>query len=187
MRTVSSRLYFWINSQWQYQDLRFPWCSSGFQCQWEKETSPPEDICRNRSALLSSKRAQQAIPTITYIYLYKKKTTEVAAKNDLGSVVPPNCQERGATEKQIPADNTVYFLAQLETMQTDQTTDFWKYHPIKITVQMSHWCLWHKRKKKMHVLFTNHMYPSSVVSNVNVRRKHPSWCLYTKHKKYIQK
>lgn len=31
------------------------------------------------------------------------------------------------------------------------------------------------------------MYPSSVVSNVNVKRKHPSWCLYTKHKNIFKK
>lgn len=44
-----------------------------------------------------------------------------------------------------------------------------------------------KQKKHMHVLYTNHMYPSSVVSNVNVKRKHPSWCLYTKHKNIFKK
>lgn len=106
-------------------------------------------------------------------------------QNYLGSVVPPNCHERS---KQIPADDRVYFLAQFETMQTDQR-NFWKYHSSKITVQMSHRCLWHKRKTKkhMHVLYTNHMYPSSVVSNVNVKRKHPSWCLYTKHKNIFKK
>lgn len=46
---------------------------------------------------------------------------------------------------------------------------------------MSHWSLWHK-KEKMQVLYTNQMYPSSVVSNVKVKRKHRSLCLYTKHK-----
>lgn len=35
---------------------------------------------------------------------------------------------------------------------------------------MSHWCLWHKRENKYtQVLYTNHTYPSSVVSNVRVK------------------
>lgn len=82
---------------------------------------------------------------------------------------------RGANEKtKIPADDTVPFpgtvsnhaeiLTPESTIQAKQTN--------KITVQMSHWCLWHK-KEKMHVLYTNHMYPS-VVSNVKVKGKHSS-------------
>lgn len=99
---------------------------------------------------------------------------------------------RGASEKQIPADDTVYILAQLETMRTAQTTDFWKYHSskkknkIKKSLFKCHTGACGIKGKKMHVLYTNHMYPS-VVSNVKVKRKHPSWCLYIKHIKYISK
>lgn len=66
----------------------------------------------------------------------------------------------------------VYFLAQLGTMQTDQNKR-------KSCIQAKSMFKCHtgasgiKRGKKMHILYTNHMYLLSVVSNVNVKRKTP--------------
>lgn len=74
-------------------------------------------------------------------------------------------------------------------MQTDQNNRL-----LKVPFKQNHHCsnvtlvlVALRGKKKKHVLYTNHMYPSSVVSNVKVKSKHPSWCLYTKHKNIFKK
>lgn len=119
-------------------------------------------VCRNRFALMSSDKNPSSK---TNNFTLK---TQKLQQNYQGSVVPPNCHERS---KSFPANNTVYFLAQLETMQTDQSTiqakkeNKNKIQTKKITDQMSHWFLWLKREKYECFINKPFMYPTSVVSN----------------------
>lgn len=115
--------------------------------------SPRSTLCRHRSALVNSTSNSN---TCTY-----------KNKNRLQQMIWDQQYHQTAMKFQ---QMNVYFLAQLGTMQTDQNK---KLHSSKINVQMSHWCFWHKKGEQKHILYTNHMYLLSVVSNVNGKRKTP--------------
>lgn len=105
----------------------------------------------------------------------------------LGSVVPPNCHERSTLKTDSSRRQSFPGTVRNHADRTNRLLKVpsKKNHFSNVTLVLV--AKKEKNKNKKNLLYTNHMYPSSVVSSVKLQSKHPSRCFYTKHKNRLKK